>query len=62
MSGHSKWATIKRAKGAADAKRGKLFSVLSKDITLAARSGGGDAGFNPRLRTCIAKAKAADAL
>ena len=59
MSGHSKWATIKRAKGAADAKRGKLFSVLSKDITLAARSGGGDAGFNPRLRTCIAKAKAA---
>ncbi len=60
MSGHSKWATIKRAKGAADAKRGKLFSVLSKDITLAARSGGGDPGFNPRLRTCIAKAKAAN--
>jgi YebC/PmpR family DNA-binding regulatory protein len=60
MSGHSKWATIKRAKGAADAKRGKLFSVLSKDITLAARDGGGDPGFNPRLRTCIAKAKAAN--
>ncbi|MGB0344293.1 MAG: YebC/PmpR family DNA-binding transcriptional regulator [Coraliomargarita sp.] len=60
MSGHSKWATIKRAKGAADAKRGKLFSILSKDITLAARSGGGDPGFNPRLRTCIAKAKAAN--
>ena len=60
MSGHSKWATIKRAKGAADAKRGKLFSVLSKDITLAARNGGGDPGFNPRLRTCIAKAKAAN--
>ncbi|ADE55492.1 YebC/PmpR family DNA-binding transcriptional regulator [Coraliomargarita akajimensis] len=60
MSGHSKWATIKRAKGAADAKRGKLFSVLSKDITLAARSGGGDPGFNPRLRTCILKAKAAN--
>ncbi|MGB0333723.1 MAG: YebC/PmpR family DNA-binding transcriptional regulator [Opitutales bacterium] len=58
MSGHSKWATIKRAKGAADAKRGKIFSVLSKDITLAARDGGGDPGFNPRLRTCIAKAKA----
>lgn len=58
MSGHSKWATIKRAKGAADAKRGKIFSVLSKDITLAARDGGGDPDFNPRLRTCIAKAKA----
>ncbi len=60
MSGHSKWATIKRAKGAADAKRGKLFSVLSKDLTLAARDGGGDPVFNPRLRTCIAKAKAAN--
>ncbi len=57
MSGHSKWATIKRAKGAADAKRGKIFSVLSKDITLAARDGGGDPEFNPRLRTVIAKAK-----
>lgn len=57
MSGHSKWATIKRAKGAADAKRGKIFSVLSKDITLAARDGGGDPDFNPRLRTCINKAK-----
>lgn len=60
MSGHSKWATIKRAKGAADAKRGKLFSVLSKDLTLAARDGGGDADFNPRLRTCIQKAKQAN--
>ena len=60
MSGHSKWATIKRAKGAADAKRGKIFSVLSKDITLAARDGGGDADFNPRLRTCIQKAKQAN--
>ncbi len=60
MSGHSKWATIKRAKGAADAKRGKLFSVLSKDLTLAARSGGGDPGFNPRLRTVITKAKEAN--
>lgn len=60
MSGHSKWATIKRAKGAADAKRGKIFSVLSKDITLAARDGGGDADFNPRLRTCIFKAKQAN--
>ncbi|MFP4068740.1 MAG: YebC/PmpR family DNA-binding transcriptional regulator [Verrucomicrobiota bacterium] len=57
MSGHSKWATIKRAKGAADAKRGKIFSVLSKDLTLAARDGGGDPVFNPRLRTVIAKAK-----
>jgi YebC/PmpR family DNA-binding regulatory protein len=60
MSGHSKWATIKRAKGAADAKRGKIFSVMSKDLTLAARDGGGDPGFNPRLRTVIAKAKAAN--
>ena len=60
MSGHSKWATIKRAKGAADAKRGKIFSVLSKDLTLAARDGGGDPAFNPRLRTVIAKAKEAN--
>ena len=60
MSEHNKWATIKRAKGAADAKRGKLFSVLSKDLTLAARDGGGDADFNPRLRTCIQKAKQAN--
>jgi YebC/PmpR family DNA-binding regulatory protein len=60
MSGHSKWATIKRAKGAADAKRGKIFSVISKDITLAARDGGGDPSMNPRLRTVIAKAKAAN--
>lgn len=60
MSGHSKWATIKRAKGAADAKRGKLFSVISKDLTLAARAGGGDPAFNPRLRTVISKAKEAN--
>jgi len=60
MSGHSKWATIKRAKGAADAKRGKIFSVISKDITLAARAGGGDPAMNPRLRTVIAKAKDAN--
>lgn len=60
MSGHSKWATIKRAKGAADAKRGKIFSVISKDLTLAARAGGGDPAANPRLRTVIAKAKAAN--
>ncbi len=60
MSGHSKWATIKRAKGATDAKRGKLFSVISKDLTLAARDGGGDPAFNPRLRTVIGKAKEAN--
>lgn len=60
MSGHSKWATIKRAKGATDAKRGKIFSVISKDLTLAARDGGGDPTMNPRLRTIIAKAKAAN--
>ena len=60
MSGHSKWATIKRAKGAADAKRGKLFSVLSKDLTLAARAGGSDPTANPRLRTVIGKAKDAN--
>jgi YebC/PmpR family DNA-binding regulatory protein len=60
MSGHSKWATIKRAKGAADAKRGKIFSVISKELTLAARSGGGDPDVNPRLRTLVQKAKAAN--
>ena len=60
MSGHSKWATTKRHKAAIDAKRGKIFSVLSKDLTLAARDGGGDQEFNPRLRTVVAKAKAAN--
>ena len=50
MSGHSKWATIKHKKGAADAKRGKLFTKLIKEITVAARMGGGDPGGNPRLR------------
>lgn len=59
MSGHSKWATIKRKKGAADAKRGKLFTRLIKEITVAARMGGGDPSANPRLRTAIANAKAA---
>jgi len=58
MSGHSKWATIKRKKGAADAKRGKIFSKLIKEITVAARMGGGDAEGNPRLRTAIDAAKA----
>jgi len=58
MSGHSKWATIKHKKGAADAKRGKLFTKLIKEIAVAARIGGGDPDSNPRLRTAIADAKA----
>jgi YebC/PmpR family DNA-binding regulatory protein len=58
MSGHSKWSTIKRKKGATDAKRGKIFTKLIKEITVAARAGGGDADANPRLRTAIAAAKA----
>jgi YebC/PmpR family DNA-binding regulatory protein len=58
MSGHSKWATIKHKKGAADAKRGRLFTKLIKEITMAARLGGGDAGGNPRLRKAIDDAKA----
>ncbi|MDR1437661.1 MAG: YebC/PmpR family DNA-binding transcriptional regulator [Puniceicoccales bacterium] len=60
MSGHSKWATTKRRKAAVDAKRGKLFSILSKELSIAAREGGGDPEFNPRLRACIGKAKAAN--
>ena len=60
MSGHSKWATTKRHKAAIDAKRGKLFSVISKELTISAKEGGGDAEFNPRLRTVMAKAKAAN--
>jgi len=58
MSGHSKWSTIKRKKGAADAKRGAAFTQVSKDITLAAREGGGDYEMNPALRLAIKKAKA----
>ena len=58
MSGHSKWSTIKRRKGAADAKRGKLFTRLIKEISIAAKLGGGDPEGNPRLRTAIAIAKA----
>ena len=58
MSGHSKWATIKHKKGAADAKRGKIFTRLIKEITIAAKAGGGDPDGNPRLRTAIAAAKA----
>ena len=60
MSGHNKWSTIKHKKGAADAKRGKLFSRLIKEITVAAREGGGDPGGNPRLRTALLTAKTAN--
>jgi YebC/PmpR family DNA-binding regulatory protein len=60
MSGHSKWSTIKHKKGAADAKRGKLFSKLIKEITVAARVGGGDPDSNARLRTVMDKARAAN--
>ncbi|RKY94845.1 MAG: YebC/PmpR family DNA-binding transcriptional regulator, partial [Ignavibacteriae bacterium] len=60
MSGHSKWSTIKRKKGAADAKRGKMFTKLIKEITIAAREGGGDPGANPRLRLAVDNAKAAN--
>src|SRR5579859_1514721 len=58
MSGHSKWATIKHKKGALDAKRGKIFTRLIKEITVAAKSGGGDPDGNPRLRSAILAAKA----
>jgi YebC/PmpR family DNA-binding regulatory protein len=58
MSGHSKWHTIKHKKGAADAKRGKVFTRIIKELTVAARSGGGDPEMNPRLRTIVADAKA----
>ena len=57
MSGHSKWASIKHKKGALDAKRGKIFTRLIKELTVAARAGGGDPDMNPRLRTIIADAK-----
>ena len=58
MSGHSKWHSIKHKKGAADAKRGKIFTRLIKELSVAARAGGGDPDMNPRLRTIIAEAKA----
>ena len=58
MSGHSKWSTIKHKKGAADARRGKIFTKIIKEITVAARMGGGDAAGNPRLRSAIQAAKA----
>lgn len=57
MSGHSKWATIKRKKAATDSKRGKLFTKLIREITVAARDGGGDPNFNPRLRLAVDTAK-----
>jgi YebC/PmpR family DNA-binding regulatory protein len=58
MSGHSKWSTIKHKKGAADAKRGKVFTRIIKEMTIAARLGGGDPEGNPRLRAAVAEAKA----
>jgi YebC/PmpR family DNA-binding regulatory protein len=58
MAGHSKWSKVKRTKGAIDVKRGKLFSKLSKEITVAARVGGGDPSGNPRLRTAVLAARA----
>jgi YebC/PmpR family DNA-binding regulatory protein len=60
MSGHSKWSTIKHKKAAADAKRGKLFTRIAKEITIAARAGGGDPETNNALRLIVAKAKAAN--
>jgi YebC/PmpR family DNA-binding regulatory protein len=60
MSGHSKWATIKRKKGALDAKRGKIFTKLIREIATAARLGGGDPSGNPRLRLVVDKARAAN--
>ncbi|HQE41459.1 MAG TPA: YebC/PmpR family DNA-binding transcriptional regulator, partial [Zoogloea sp.] len=58
MAGHSKWANIQHRKGRQDEKRGRVFSRLAKEITVAARMGGGDPGFNPRLRMAVDKAKA----
>ena len=60
MSGHSKWSTIKHKKAASDAKRGKIFTRIAKELTLAAREGGGDAVSNTTLRLAIAKAKEAN--
>ena len=60
MSGHSKWASIKHKKGAADAKRGKLFTRIIKELSVATRDGGGDPDMNPRLRTVISDAKGAN--
>lgn len=60
MAGHSKWAKVKRFKGAIDAKRGKIFSKLGREITIAAKLGGGDPGMNPRLRMILLKCRAAN--
>ncbi|MDX1994848.1 MAG: YebC/PmpR family DNA-binding transcriptional regulator [bacterium] len=60
MSGHSKWSTIKRKKGAEDAKRGKIFTRLGRDIMMAAREGGGDENANPKLKLAILKARASN--
>jgi YebC/PmpR family DNA-binding regulatory protein len=60
MAGHSKWAKVKRFKGAIDAKRGKIFAKLSKEITIAAKIGGGDPGMNPRLRMVLLKSRGAN--
>src|SRR6266699_1899186 len=60
MAGHSKWAKVKHFKGAIDAKRGKIFSKLSKEIAIAARLGGGDPSMNPRLRMVLLKCRAAN--
>src|SRR5512136_2673982 len=60
MSGHSKWATIKHKKGALDAKRGQMFTKIIKEISIAARMGGGDLDGNPRLRTAVLKARGAN--
>ncbi len=60
MSGHSKWATIKRKKAATDAKRGKIFTTIIKEITIAARDGGGEIDSNPRLRQAVSNAKSAN--
>jgi YebC/PmpR family DNA-binding regulatory protein len=58
MSGHSKWSKVKHYKGTLDAKRGKIFAKLGKEMSVAAKHGGGDPGFNPRLRTILMKARA----
>src|SRR3990172_1777043 len=60
MGGHSHWSTIKRQKGASDAKRGAIFTKLSREITVAAREGGGDPDMNPRLRLAVEKAREAN--
>lgn len=60
MAGHSKWAKVKRAKAVTDARKGKIFSRFARDITIAAKAGGGDPGMNPRLRTILTKAREAN--